>query len=308
MNRNFTRFTSPARRIAGLFAGLLLPLCGGCASDTQLSFATPEEAVAALTYAASTGDRDYARSLFGPETDEFSSGDPDVDAFERAQFSAAILRKHELQRNEDGSIDVLVGEHAAPFPVPLIEHESRWMFDTPAGVERLADVRVGYNELRTLRGLRAVAAAQQEYHSLDRDGDGVLEYAQRIISTPGTHNGLYWPTGPTEPNSPLGEYYTDAEAPRSESLGYHGYFYSLLTHEGGPGATTPYLDAAGNLTHGFAVLAYPAVYGETAIMTFIMSADGTVYEKDLGPEATPTAVRTITSFNPADGWAITNDS
>jgi hypothetical protein len=310
---------NPHNRLIASCLAMSCTLLGACASHpgsktapgpvTQLSFSTPEDAVAALTYAVSTGDRDYARSLFGPEVQELSSGDPDVDAYERQQFSEAIRHRHELSRNPDGSYDILIGERSSPFPVPIVNVSDRWIFDTLAGVDRLTDVRIGYHELKTIEALRAVAGAQAEYQAADRNGDGVLEYASRFRSTAGTQDGLYWDTAPSEPNSPLGVSYTEGEVPLSATLGYNGYFYKILTRQGAgaSGGARSYLDQAGRLTGGYAVLAYPAVYGETAIMTFQMGADGVIHQKDLGPQATPSAGRTISAFDPSDGWIVTNE-
>ena len=263
----------------------------------------------ALVYAAAGADRSYGRSLFGPEAEELSSGDPDVDAYERRVFAAAIQRRHELRRNSDGTAEILVGEKTVPFPIPLAQCQGRWLFDTPAGLERLKDLRVGYYELRTLEALRAVFAAQREYQGVDRDNDGVKEFAPRFVSTQGTHDGLYWPTAANEPNSPLGAYFTQAQAPASESLGFNGYFFELLTAQGpgAPGGARSYLDSAGNMVGGFAVLAYPAIYDQTAVMTFLMGPDGVVYQRDLGPKDTATAAATIAVFDPADGWTVTHD-
>ena len=287
-------------------------IIGGCQSGhgsvTQLSFESPQDAVSALAYAAESRDRAYGRSLFGPEAEEFSTGDESLDDFERAQFVAAINRQHELQLNADGSYDVLVGEAGVPFPAPIIEHDGRWMFDTVAGVERLADMRIGYNELRTIDVLRIIPAAQEEYRSVDRDGDGVREYAGRYESSPGERDGLYWPTEDDEPYSPMGQFHAQAEAPESEQFGYHGYFFKLLDQQaaGAPGGAQDYRDNAGNLVGGFAVLAYPAVYGETGIMTFQMGADGRVFERDLGASATRRAGQIIDAFDPS-GWMLTED-
>jgi hypothetical protein len=299
--------TLPALALCGLAAAL-----AGCHSSggvEQLTFDSPQGAVEALTYVAETHDEDYAREVFGPEHAEFSTGDPEVDAYERTRFHAAITRRHELRLNDDGSYDVLVGEDAVVFPAPIVEHEGRWMFDTIEGLERLEDLRIGMHELRTIAFLRLLPAAQREYRSLDRDGDGVLEYAQRYESTPGARDGLYWPTSADEPHAPLGAYHARAEAPWSDEQGYNGYFFQLLEAQGpgAPGGARSYLDARGNLVGGFAVLAYPAVYGETGVFSFKIAADGVVYEKDLGPGDTPIAPKVVTVYAPADGWAIVED-
>lgn len=295
--------------LAGAVGAASLTLVG-CSNGRvqQLSFDSPEDGVQALRYAAGADDKAYSRSLFGPEVEELSSGDPEVDRYEKALFSAALDRRHELARQPDGSYDILIGELGVAFPVPLVQHDGRWLFDTPAGVDRLTDIRVGYHELKTIQALQAIAVAQDQYFQMDRDADAVREYAPRFLSTPGGRDGLYWPTGPNEPNSPLGSYYMEGAVPLSHTLGYNGYFYKMLTQQGpgAPGGARSYRDGAGNLTDGYAVLAYPAVYDETAVMTFLMSADGVIYEKDLGPGATREAGRRIDGYDPA-GWAVVDE-
>jgi len=313
--RSFERYVTTAGALA---AAIIVAGCSGSGQSaglsatgtvTQLSFATPEDAVAALADAAATSDTAYMRSIFGPEVAEFSSGDADVDAFERQLFAAAIARRSELSPRDGGGFDVLVGERRVPFPAPIVQTQGRWIFDTLTGVDRLADQRVGFNELRTISGLRAIAAAQAEYRTADRDGDSVPEYAARVLSTPDLRDGLYWPTADNEPNSPLGAFYPEGEVPASASLGYHGYFFVILTSQGpgAPGGARDYFDAGGNLVGGFAVLAYPAVYGETGIMSFQMGADGVVLQKDLGPETTRTAGNSIRAFDAAAGWTPAQD-
>jgi len=290
----------------------------GCASSSrttsassveQLTFATPQDAVAALANYAQSDDMAYGRAIFGPEVSQLSSGDAAVDRYERQLFVQAILRKHELRVIDKDEQEILIGVDSVAFPVPLANVEGRWMFNTPAGLDRLVDLRVGDHELRTLEALRAVAAAQQEYRSIDRDNDGVLEFAPRILSTPNDRNGLYWEAGPTEPNSPLGAFYTQGEVPISGTLGYNGYFFKVLTSQGANASMggKSYSDNANNLTGGYAILAYPAIYGETAIMTFQMGPDGTIYQRDLGADATASAGNTITKFNPDGSWAVTSD-
>jgi len=276
---------------------------------TQLSFDSPEEAVAALSYLASTRDREYGKAVFGPEVDELSSGDPEVDEYEKGLLAAAVARRHDLRLNPDGSVDIIIGENAVEFPVPLVQNQGRWFFDSPAGVDRMRDIRVGYHELKTLDALRVVPGAQREFRSVDRDGDGVYEYARFFASSKGLRDGLYWETGPGEPYSPLGAFFAESEIPRSKELGFNGYFYKMLTAQGpsAPGGARSYLDEKGNMVGGFAVLAYPAVYGETAIMTFVMGPDGVVYEKDLGARATRQAASTITTFDPGQGWVVSPD-
>ncbi len=314
MIRTCPRFASLATCTLGLFT---LWALAGCASDSsatshhgpirQLSFDTPEDAAAALAYAASIEDRAYSLSLFGPELGELSSGDASVDAYERKLFAAAIQRKRELQTNTDGSVDILIGEKAVAFPIPIVEVSGRWMFDTPEGVDRLTDIRVGYNELKTIAALRGIYTAQDQFRNNDADGDGKRLYASQILSSPGKKDGLYWPTGPNEPNSPLGAFYTEGEVPSSERLGYHGYFYRMLSTAAQTAGSGPN-DIGAPVNPGYLVIAYPAVYDQTGIMTLYMSDDGRIYQKDLGPAATRTAgTMSVMSINLGDGWSITHD-
>jgi len=295
--------------LAAVLGAALLALVG-CSSGRvqQLSFDSPGDAVQALLYAAEVQDPAYGRSLFGPEVAELSSGDAEVDQYEKKLFALAVERRHELARQPDGSYDILVGETGFAFPVPLVEHEGRWLFDTPAGVERLTDIRVGYHELKTIQALQAIAIAQDQYYQMDRDGDAVREYAPRFLSSVGKRDGLYWPTGPDEPNSPLGFFFMEGVVPLSRSLGYNGYFYVMLTQQGpgAPGGARSFRDGAGNLADGYAVLAYPAVYDETAVMTFMMGADGIIYQKDLGPSGTREAGRRINGYDPT-GWTVVDE-
>lgn len=272
---------------------------------TQLSFATPEDAAAALANAAATGDAEYMRAIFGPEFVRFSSGDADQDAYDQQAFAAAIAKRRELRPTAGGGFEVVVGESRSAFPAPLMAVEGRWIFDTITGVERLEDVRVGLNELRTIQSLRALAAAQAEYRSVDRDGDGTQEYATRLMSSSGQRDGLYWPAAGSEANSPLGADFVEGEVPAGAvPRGHQGYFFRILTSQGSaaPGGERGWVDASGNLTGGFAILAYPAIYGETGIVTFQMGPDGVVYQRNLGPEGTAAAAREMRTFDPGQGW------
>lgn len=307
-------FNMKTRFALSVSAALLIGSAGlcGCSSSKQpdkdaapvqqLSFATPEDAVTALLYLADTNDKAYAKQLFGPEASELSSDDPDRDAYERRLFAAALEKRHELRTNPDGSRSILIGENNAEFPVPIIQTNGRWMFDTVAGVDKLEDMRIGYNELKTIAALRALPAAQAEYFKSDHDGNGIHEYARRLRSTEGKHDGLYWPATGPEDASPLGPYAADADGYYSADTGYNGYFFTLITGQSAsaPGGAKQY-ESNGLLVNGWGALAYPSHYGVTGIKSFIVNQDGVVYEKDLGA-ATPDAARTVTVFDPADGW------
>ncbi|MBX3359714.1 MAG: DUF2950 family protein [Phycisphaeraceae bacterium] len=268
---------------------------------TQLTFATPEDAVQALAYGTANDDRAYLRQVFGPEVDQLSSGDPVVDAVDVRRFAQAIEKHHEVVQNADGTATVLIGEQSVEFPVPLEKVDGRWMFNTPAGVENLTDLRVGYNELRTIEFMGLLPAAQEEYRKSDPDGDGIPNYAQRLASTPGKKDGLYWEAGPGEPQSPLGPVAARGDNSLSESLGFNGYFFRVLVRQGSgaPSGAKEYMKD-GSLTEGFAVVAWPAVYDGTGVMTFLVGVDGIVYEKDAGKDS----AQTIQAYDPSDGWRV----
>jgi len=205
----------------------------------------------------------------------------------------------------------LLGEAAWEFPIPLVAVGNGWRFDVEAGREEITNRRVGRNELSTIATLREMVDAQREYAAEGRDGHPPA-FASRLLSTPGRHDGLYWPVAEGEPESPLGEFvaaaaeegYRSGEAP----IPYHGYHYRLLTAQGAcaPGGPRDYLDAEGLLTGGFAVIAWPATYGSSGVMTFQVNRQGIVFQKDLGP-GTRDAVAAIRAYDPDGSWTPTSD-
>ncbi|MCC6426133.1 MAG: DUF2950 family protein [Phycisphaerales bacterium] len=303
--------------VAGLLlTPALLTFNAGCSSSgsssnsssstsgtvTQLSFASAEDAVQALHYAAANQDREYLHEIFGPEIDEISSGDAAQSARELAQFAASMDRRRDIVRHGDGTASIIIGDQGNEFPVPLHQVDGRWSFDTLAGVEAITDMRIDFNETRTIRFLQALPAAQQQYITADHNGDGVREYASKLLSSPGKHDGLYWPSEGDEPQSPLGPSVAegDAEAARHSTYGYNGYLFKMLPAQGpaAPGGTKSYMKN-GRLTEGFAWLAYPSEYNVTGVMTFIVGPDGKVYEKDCNEDFNPASV---TAFDPGSGW------
>ncbi|MBL8963305.1 MAG: DUF2950 family protein [Phycisphaeraceae bacterium] len=275
---------------------------------TQLSFETANDALSALRIAADENDLEYLREIFGPEASELSSDDPERDNAERLRFAAAMREFCELRPIEGGvgGFHVIVGASRIEFPVPLMQHDGRWMFDTLAGVEAMIDYRVGVNEIRTLAAMRDLPGLQREYFAVDRDGDGIQEYAQRMRSSPGMRDGLYWESRDNEPDSPLGPYAANAAEAYQEGLGYNGYEYRILTGQGAgaPGGARSYMKGK-DMVHGFAFIAVPAIYDRTGVMTFIVGPDGVVYEKDLGPNTKGVAAA-ISLFDPA-GWSKSED-
>jgi hypothetical protein len=307
-------FVSPTilRRMARwMIAALALSafIAPAGAKTQQQTFKSADEAFAALVDAARSGDKKRMTMLFGPESDRLGASDPVVARAEREAFVAAFEQSHEVQRDAKNRATLVVGKDGWPFPVPLVNAAGRWRFDTAAGLQQVLDRRIGRNELNAIEVLLAIVDAQREYASTDRNGDGLIEYAQQFASDAGTHNGLYWPTRPGEKESPLGPLVaraTKAGYPlpdgRQAREPYWGYYYRMLSAQGEAAQGGAYSYMAGTrMIGGFAVVAYPAEYRESAVKSFIVNQDGTVYEKDLGPKSRELA-EAMTSFNPAKGW------
>jgi hypothetical protein len=277
-------------------------------------FDTPQDAAASLADAARRNDLDDVLEILGPETEEWLvSGDDVQDQQGRERFISAYDQKHEIEMESDDLAILIVGEDGFPFPFPIVRSGTGWAFDAEEGKEEILDRRIGENELNAIQVLLAVADAQDEYSSSDRDGDGLLEYASRFASTEGQRDGLYWPTEDGEPLSPLGPLVAEAAqegytasggTPDDETAApYHGYRFRLLSRQGAAAPDGAYDYRVGdNQVGGFAVLAYPESYGASGIMTLMTNHDGTVYEADLGSD-TQIKARAIEEFDPGDGWA-----
>jgi hypothetical protein len=275
----------------------------------QKGFATPEEAVKAFAAAMESKDEKELLSIFGTAAKELiSSGDPVSDKQRREMFIGDYNRKNKLM--QEGSRMVLnVGEKDWPFPVPLVKQGDQWFFDTKAGKEEILNRRIGENELSTVQTLLAVVDAQREYAMNDRDNDGIREYADKFGSDPGQKNGLYWPTQPEEEPSPLGELVAGARAEGYRKSGskqgpipFHGYYFRMLAKQGkhASGGAFDYV-VKKNMIGGFAVIAYPAAYGSSGVMTFMVNHEGVVYEKDFGRNTAKTATAMM-SFDPDTTW------
>ena len=277
----------------------------------QEQFNTPEAAVEALLAAAKAGDQDAIIKVLGPDGELIaSSGDPIADTNIREAFVAAFDAKHAVEMEGDGTQTLIIGTDDWPFPIPLVNKAGEWQFDTKAGLVEILSRRIGRNELSAIQVLQAYVLAQNEYAALDPSGLGRGVYAQRIVSLPGTKDGLFWPTAEGEQPSPLGELAAKASAEGYKAgdrpIPYHGYYYRILTRQGAgaPGGAYDYL-VKGQMIGGFALIAYPAEYGNSGITTFMVNHDGTVFEKDLGPE-TAMRARKIESFAPDQGWSKTD--
>jgi hypothetical protein len=287
-------------------------LSAGCAGATQDHFATPEQASEALADALRSGDAARLKQILGPDADEVvSSGDAVADRQQAQKFLLAYDEKHALTADrDDGQVTLLVGKADWPFPIPVVRKGPGWEFDTERGKDEILSRRIGRNELFTIQVCLAVVDAQREYARRDPDGDGLPDYAKKLRSDPGTRDGLYWEAAPGEEPSPIGplvaaaakEGYAATRPAADRRPPFHGYNYRLLTAQGpgAPGGARDYL-VRGELLGGFAVVAWPADYGNSGIMTFIVNQDGAVYQKDLGPD-TERAARAISVYDPAGGW------
>jgi len=274
------------------------------------SFASPEEAVKALVDAMKTGDKAELSVLFGPGSESLiSSGDDVEDKAEREKFLRNYEEKNSLEKKGDDEAILLVRKDDWPFPIPIRRKGSAWAFDTKAGKEEILNRRIGRNELNTIDVLEAYVVAQREYATKDWDGDGVYPYAQKIASTPGRKDGLYWEAREGEDPSPFGplasraarEGYTRKGKSEKPSP-YYGYYFKILKAQGkhAPGGAYDYV-VKGNMILGFGLVAYPATYGSSGIMTFIVNQEGVVYQKDLGKSTAKTAVG-MKRYDPDPTW------
>jgi hypothetical protein len=300
-NLSFTR--SRLARLASLTALLVFAMAS--AAGAQQSFKSAEEAADALVSAARGGDRKALLTVLGRGgADIVSSGDEVADAATRERFVAAYDAKHQVAMEGDGKAVMVVGQDDFPFPIPLVRKDGQWRFDTAAGREEILYRRIGRNELSAIQACLAFVDAQHEYAEKGIDGAGV--HARRIVSRPGKKDGLYWPAQAGEQESPLGELAASAAAEGyragQERRPYHGYYYKVLTRQGpnAPGGALDYV-VRGKMIGGFALIAYPAEYGNSGIMTFLVNHQGIVYQKDLGSNTARIAANTG-SFNPDSTW------
>lgn len=296
-----------------MLLGLAMP---DVAAGTGKTFGTAEEAVKALVSATSAKDRNALHTLFGLAGEELENPDRIQSTNELDAFTAAFRQTNRLSRLSDAEYVLEVGADLWPFPVPIVKKDGRWFFDTEVGKDELLGRRIGQNELSTLEVMRGYVDAQREYAGKDRDGDDVLEYAQRIASSPGKTDGLYWPTELNNQESPLGPFVADAQTegyfipPDASDDGpqpFHGYLFKILTRQGrgAPGGKHDYI-VNGNMILGFALIAWPAKYGSSGVMTFIVNQQGRVYEKDLG-EKTAKVVKETRAYDPDKSWRLSPD-
>jgi Protein of unknown function (DUF2950) len=296
--------------ILELFLGIALIISAAEASEpgSQEAFDSPAAATVALVTACRNGDMNKLAVILGSDAQSIlSSGDPVADKNARTNFVAKYEEMHRLGYDNQKRVILYIGADNWPMPIPLINTSKGWIFDTAAGKEELLYRRIGRNELYTIGVLEELARAQEEYARAARANGGVKRYAEKIISDPGKHNGLYWPVSEGETESPIGPLVADATSQgyrkgSADLVPFHGYFYKGLTRQGrlAPGGTRNYIHD-GRMTRGFAFLAYPAQYRSSGVMTLMINQDGVIVQKDLGPDTSETA-SAITEFNPDKTW------
>ncbi len=315
MFRNiFPNKSIPLRRLntigmaAMLMITSLLPGNALAAPVKQRTFASPEAAVNALVKAVNEGKSDELMRILGPGSATLvSSGDKVQDRQRREQFSKAYEEKNRLEPASDGSVKLFIGNDDWPFPFPIVKVKQNWRFDTQAGKEELFCRRIGANELNAIQVCLAITDAQDDYADLINVINGQPEYAQKFESSKGKKDGLYWEASPGDTPSPLGPLVAHARAEGyrdavGKSVPYHGYLYRILMAQGdnANGGAHSYV-IAGKMIGGFAVVAFPAVYGSTGIHTFIVNHEGVVYRKDMGRDTAGIATA-MTTFNPDATW------
>jgi hypothetical protein len=283
------------------------------AADEQ-TFATPQEAIKALVAAARNNDTNAIRLIFGPAGHELISPDA-VQATEAFKlFVQHLTEKTQLINNSESNATLEIGADGWPFPIPLVKQDGQWFFDTAAGGEEILARRIGMDEMGAINVCNAYVVAQREYASQDRMGDGVLAYAQFLRSTPGTHDGLFWPANqPGEELSPLGPlvaqarvegYHRTATMLNDEQAPYHGYYFKILTRQGKHALSGKYnYIINGRMIAGFALVAWPAEWGNTGVMTFVVNQTGVVFQKNFGSKTTKIA-KAITIYDPDDTWTL----
>jgi hypothetical protein len=293
-------------------AGLLLSFTLPLQAEEQQTFGSPAEAVHALAAAAAAQDTNALPLIFGPEGQTLISPDAVQATNEYAAFVRRLLQKTTLVTNTEDNISLEIGTDHWPCAIPLVQRNGHWFFDTAAGAEEILARRIGMDELGAIEVCHAYVDAQREYAGQDRLGDGVMAYAEYLHSSPGLHDGLYWPAKPPEELSPLGPliaqarvegYHHTARIFNEEQAPYHGYYFKILTRQGkhAPGGRYNYL-INGRLLAGFALIAWPAEWGNTGVMTFLVNQQGVVRQKNLGPKTVRFA-RAINTYNPDDSWS-----
>jgi hypothetical protein len=292
---------------------LVLTQTADAQSSAQRTFASPDEAAGALASATRKHDLTVLRAILGPGSEKLlSTGDRYADQEQERRFAAAYDEKHALVPHGPDDMELEVGANDWPLPIPIVRSDGRWHFDTEAGAQEIIDRRIGRNELAAIRVALTYVEAQKDYFELMKQRTGTGYYAQRLISTAGDHDGLYWPVAGSGEESPFGPLVAQAEeegypAPGAlvggKPIPYQGYYFRILKAQGpnASGGAVNYVQSA-RMTKGFALLAWPSSFGSSGITSFLVNQDGVVFQKDLGPETAPLAPA-ITQFNPDLSWA-----
>jgi hypothetical protein len=287
-------------------AALVLPI--SAQEVKQKAFGSPEEAMKALADAVQAGDMKGMMAILGPEGEDIvSSGDQVADKKTGELFVKAYQETVYFVKEKEDRVSIIIGNDYWPFPIPIVKKGEGWVFDTKEGREEVLNRRLGRNELNAIEVCSAYVDAQREYAITDRERDGIIQYAQKVLSDPYRRNGLYWEAGEGETPSPLGSFIAQAAAEGYTKKGdkpipYFGYYYKILKGQGksAPGGAYQYV-INGHMVAGFALVAWPAEYDVSGVMTFIVNQNGTVYQKDLGLKTAEIA-KAITLYNPDRTW------
>jgi Protein of unknown function (DUF2950) len=316
---NGTTLASRSMRLR-LTAFFVLTLCLAMAASAFAQtlgskiFPTPQAAVKAVADAAAAKDRAALREIFGPDFQNLLSGDEVADTNAIDEFATHVAEGTKLEKKTDAKMTLLLGSEEWPFPIPIVRNGNGWSFDTKAGTEEILNRRIGENEIAVQLISQAYVVAQYEYFDGDdQDNDQVSEYAQKLISSAGKKDGLYWETVADDEPSPLGpllalarkEGYTrKAEGTSQSAAPFHGYYFKILTRQGAsaPGGAYNYI-INGNMIAGFALVAYPGTWGNSGVMTFVVNQEGRVYEKNLGARTAEIA-GAMTEYNPESTWIL----
>jgi len=274
----------------------------------QKVFGSPEEAMKTLAETVKAGDTKGMMAILGPEGEDIiDSGDEVADKNAREQFVKAYQERVDFVKEKEDRVSIIIGNDHWPLPIPIVKKGEGWVFDTKAGREEVLNRRIGRNELKAIQVCLAYVEAQREYATTDRGRDGIIQYAQKVASDKDRRNGLYWEAAEGEVPSPLGPLAAKAAAegyrrPGDKPMPFHGYYYKILKGQGpnAPGGAYHYV-INGHMVAGFALVAWPAEYGVSGLMTFLVNQNGTVYEKHLGPK-TEEIVKGMTRYNPDQTW------
>jgi hypothetical protein len=306
-----------ARRAGVAFLAALFCVCaalvparavGAPQQQSQKSYPSPEEAVAALVAAVKANDRLAFDAVVGNALDQLASGDDVQDNLALMTFAKRLLEKVDIVKTNATTAVLYTGPENTLFRLPIVKGSRGWYFDVEAGKKEMLDQRIGQNERRALEICRLYTKAQTQYAAEDRDGDGVLEFAQQFFSSPGKQDGLFWPNSDMSKESPFGPLMSLAKAQGYVRRGeraqpFQGYYYRILVRQGpnAPGGIKDFVLSNGNMTGGFGIVAYPARWGVSGIKTYVVGPDGRVLEKNLG-QATGMYASAMREYNPDGTW------